>query len=229
MSAAVSIPWSLVLADVSAGLNDVNTSASAGASQLHQPRSGSLSESRSSGAGGAGSGSSLDAPAPEQDPAPPSMDMGEKKLPNVADWKGTLDLVTGMAGVAAGQRSDLREHTEAQQCALEILRRELNEIQRRLRTSEQRVQELQAQADGQLQKLQADLDAQVQEAQADTETRLRVVRARTAGLIRASEERVRAAELRAQKAQEWLQRVDAAAKNLLLNGHMSRAGNRSDR
>ena len=51
----------------------------------------------------------------------------------------------------------------------------------------------------------------------EAETRVRVICARNAGLIRVTKKRVRAAELRAQTANEWLQRIDTAAKNLRLH------------
>ena len=78
----------------------------------------------------------------DQDVPRSSLNTQEKRLPNVADWKGTLDFVTSMTGVAGDQRNHLREQTEAQQRALEDVRRELNETRQRLQASEQRAHEL---------------------------------------------------------------------------------------
>ena len=110
-----------------------------------------------------------------------SLNTQEKRLPNVADWKGTLDFVTSMIGVAGDQRNHLREQTEAQQRALENVRRELNETRQRLQASEQRAHELQVQADSRLQKIQARLDLQVEKIRIEAETRVRVICARNAG------------------------------------------------
>lgn len=225
MSAAVSVPWSSILSDVSASLDDMTSLSSAEILKLPRPHVDVSGEFHSSALREGGcSGQPWDFSIPEQDAPSSRSDTQEKRLPNVADWKGTLDLITGMADVAEDQRNDLEQKTEAQQRALEDLRRELYEAQQRLRASEQRASELQARADSRLQEVQADLDAQVEVIRAETEVRVRAIRAQNDGLIRAAGERVRAAELRAQTAEAWLKRIDTAAKNLLLNGHMNRAG-----
>lgn len=224
MSAAVSVPWSSILSDMSASLDEMTSLPSADILKLYRPQADAGREFHSFGPVDEGSEPYFGTSASEQDPVPSHSDAPEKRLPNVADWGGTLDLIAGMAGAAGSQRSHLREQTEAQQRALEDLQRELHQAQQRLRASERRVQELQARADSRLQRVQADLNAQVEEARAETEIRVLAVCARNDGLIRATEERGRAAELRARRAEEWLQRVDAAAKSLLLNGHMTRGG-----
>lgn len=224
MSAAVSVPWSSILSDMSDSLDEMTSLPSADLLKLYRPQADVGGEFHYFGPGGEGSEPYPGISASDRDPAPSRSGIPEKRLPNVADWGGTLDLIAGMAGAAGTQRSHLREQTEAQQRTLEDLRGELHQAQQRLRASERRAQELQARANSRLQKVQADLDAQVEEARAETEVRVLSVCARNDGLIRATEERGRAAELRARRAEEWLQRVDAAAKSLLLNGHMTRDG-----
>lgn len=222
MSAAVSVLEPSILSDPSASLGGGTTSLSADIWQLYRSHADTHDEPHSFDHSGEGPRPSAAASTSEQDLPPSRSDTREKRLPNVADWKGTLDLVTGMAGVADGQQKDLNEQTEAQHRALEDLRSELTVARQRLHVSEQRAQELRVQGDSRLQRIQADLDAQVQEAHSETEARVRVIRARNDGLIRATEERVRAAELRSQTAEQWLQRIDTATKNLLLNGSMNR-------
>lgn len=222
MSAAASDTWSSIRSGVSAGLDVMNHLSSADIVQIDWQKFDVHRECCSSDLGGSSLGSLSDFSKVAQDPPSSGSEAQEKRLPNVADWKGTLDLITGMPDLAEDQRNDLKQQTVAQQRVLEDLKRELHETQQRLRASEQRADELQAQADARLQKTRDDLDVQVEGARAETEARVRVICARTAGLIRANQERVRAAELRAQRAASWLQQIDAAAKNLLLNGHMNR-------
>lgn len=223
MPAVVSTPGSSILSDVPASLDEMISASSADMLKLHRPQADSRGDFHAFGLRGGASERSWEPSSSERAPPPSRSDTEEKRLPNVSDWRGTLDLVTGMAGVAENQSRDLREQTEAQQRALEPLRRELHETRQSLRASEQRTHELHAQADSRLQAIQADLDAQVQETRSESEARVRAIRAQNDSLIRAAAERVREAELRAQNAEEWLKRIDAAAKNLLLNGHMNRA------
>ncbi|GJD47050.1 hypothetical protein AFCDBAGC_4935 [Methylobacterium cerastii] len=139
----------------------------------------------------------------------------------VGDWMSTLDIINGMAGLAGDQKKRLREQSVSHQAALEGLERALKQTQQLLQLSEMRVQEIQTVADVRLQKVQADADAQVQEIRAEAEARVSVIRAETDAWVRTAEEQVRVADLRASTAEKWLQRIDAAAKNLLLGGHMS--------
>lgn len=223
MSAAVSAPWSSILSDVSDSLDEMASLPSADILKLHPPHIDASSKSHSFGLRGVGSETSWNSSTWEQDPLPPCSDKQEKRLPNVADWKGTLSLITGMTGVAADRQNDLKEQARTHQCVLGDLQRKVHEAQQRLQTSETQAHKLQLQADSRLQQVQADLDAQVKKVRAEMEARELTISARNDGLIRAAGERVLAAELRAQTAEEWLQRVDAATKNLLLNGHLNRA------
>ena len=229
MSAAVSAPWFSILSDVSANLDEMTSLPSADMLRLHPPHIDASREFHPFGLRGVGSEPSWHSSTSEQDPLPPCSDKQEKRLPNVADWKGTLSLITGMTGVAADRRNDLKEQAGTHQRGLEDLRRQVHEAQQRLQTSEIQAHELQLQADSRLQQVQADLDAQVKKVRAEMEARELTISARNDGLIRAAREQVRAAELRAQTAEEWLQRVDAATKNLLLSGHMNRASGRRNR
>lgn len=140
---------------------------------------------------------------------------------DVSDWMSTLDIINGMVGLADEQKKRLREQSVSHEAALEALQRDLKETQQRLQLSEMRAHEIQTRADIRLQKVQADADAQVQEIRAEAEARVRTLRAESETWIRAAEEQVRVADLRADTAERWLQRIDTAAKALLLGGHMS--------
>jgi hypothetical protein len=145
----------------------------------------------------------------------------EPEVDGVSDWMSTLDIINGMVGLADEQKKRLREQSVSHEAALEALRQDLKETQQRLQLSEMRAHEIQTRADIRLQKVQADADAQVQEIRAEAEARVRTLRAESETWVRAAEEQVRVADLRADTAERWLQRIDTAAKALLLGGHMS--------
>lgn len=147
----------------------------------------------------------------------------EPEADDVSDWMSTLDIINGMVGLADEQKKRLREQSVSHEAALEALQRELKETRQRLQLSEMRAHEIQTRADIRLQKVQADADAQVQEIRAEAEARVRTLRAESEAWVRAAEEQVRVADLRADTAERWLQRIDTAAKALLLGGHMSPA------
>jgi hypothetical protein len=147
----------------------------------------------------------------------------EPEADDVSDWMSTLDIINGMVGLADEQKKRLREQSVSHEAAFEALQRELKETQQRLQLSEMRAHEVQTRADIRLQKVQADADAQVQEIRAEAEARVRTIRAESEAWVRAAEEQVRVADLRADTAERWLHRIDAAAKTLLLGGHMSPA------
>ncbi|GJE50964.1 hypothetical protein GOFOIKOB_4018 [Methylobacterium tardum] len=155
--------------------------------------------------------------------AGPVTPYSEPEADDVSDWMSTLDIINGMAGLADEQKKRLTEQSVSHEAALQTLQRELRETQQRLQLSEMRVQEIQTRADIRLQKVQADADAQVQEIRAEAEMRVRTIRAESEAWVRAAEEQVRVADLRADTAERWLQRIDTAAKALLLGGHMSPA------
>lgn len=138
----------------------------------------------------------------------------------VSDWMTTLDIINGMVGLADEQKKRLREQTASHEVLIETLQRELKETQQRLQLSEMRAHEIQTRADIRLQRVQADADAQVEEIRAEAEARVRTLQAEAEAWVRAAEEQVRVADLRAYTAEKWLSRIDAAAKTLLLGGHM---------
>jgi hypothetical protein len=148
---------------------------------------------------------------------------GDAEDEAVSDWMSTLDIINGMVGLADEQKRRLRNQSETHDNAIEVLKRELKETQQRLQLSEMRAHEIEAHADIRLQRIQADADAQVEEIRAEAEARVRTIQAEAAAWVRAAEEQVRVAEMRADTAEKWLSRIDAAAKNLLLGGHMSQA------
>lgn len=139
----------------------------------------------------------------------------------LSDWMSTLDIINGMAGLADEQKKRLRQQSVSHEASVEALQRELKETQQRLQLSEMRAHEIQARADIRLQKVQVDADAQVEGIRAEAEARVRTLRAEAEAWVRAAEEQVRVADLRADTAEKWLHRIDAAAKSLLLGGHMS--------
>ncbi|MGH1591022.1 cell division protein DivIVA [Methylobacterium phyllosphaerae] len=175
-----------------------------------------------------------EATTPGSDPAPVLPDEAandavsvpvhfEPEVDGVSDWMSTLDIINGMVGLADEQKKHLREQSVSHEAALEALQRELKETQQRLQLSEMHAHEIQTHADIRLQKVQADADAQVQVIRAEAEARVRTLRAESEAWVRAAEEQVRVADLRADTAERWLQRIDTAAKALLLGGHMSPA------
>ena len=138
----------------------------------------------------------------------------------VSDWMTTLDIINGMVGLADEQKKRLREQSASHEVLIETLQRELKETQQRLQLSEMRAHEIQTRADIRLQRVQADADSQVEEIRAEAEARVRTLQAEAEAWVRAAEEQVRVADLRAYTAEKWLSRIDAAAKTLLLGGHM---------
>ncbi|WCS23022.1 cell division protein DivIVA [Methylobacterium sp. NMS14P] len=137
----------------------------------------------------------------------------------VSDWMSTLDIINGMAGRAEAQKQRLQEQRMSHEAALAAAQRALTETQHRLHLSEMRVREVEARADIGLQRVQAEADAQVQDIRAEAEARVRTIRAEAEAWVRAAEEQVRVADLRAETAEKWLGRIDAAAKTLLLGSH----------
>ncbi|MCJ2135140.1 cell division protein DivIVA [Methylobacterium sp. J-026] len=158
------------------------------------------------------------APVSEQASGPTSSDVQPDA---VSDWMTTLDIINGMVGLADEQKKRLREQSASHGVLLETVQRELKETQQRLQLSEMRAHEIQTRADIRLQRVQADADAQVEEIRAEAEARVRTLQAEAEAWVRAAEEQVRVADLRAYTAEKWLSRIDAAAKTLLLGGHMS--------
>jgi len=150
-------------------------------------------------------------------PAPMSSD---SQTDAVSDWMTTLDIINGMVGLADEQKKRLREQSASHEVLIETLQRELKETQQRLQLSEMRAHEIQTRADIRLQRVQADADSQVEEIRAEAEARVRTLQAEAEAWVRAAEEQVRVADLRAYTAEKWLSRIDAAAKTLLLGGHM---------
>lgn len=144
----------------------------------------------------------------------------EAQTDAVSDWMTTLDIINGMVGLADEQKKRLREQSASHEVLIETLQRELKETQQRLQLSEMRSHEIQTRADIRLQRVQADADSQVEEIRAEAEARVRTLQAEAEAWVRAAEEQVRVADLRAYTAEKWLSRIDAAAKTLLLGGHM---------
>lgn len=145
----------------------------------------------------------------------------------VSDWMSTLDIINGMAGRAEAQKQRLQEQRTSHEAALAAAQRALAETQQRLHLSEMRVREVEARSDIRLQRVQAEADAQVQDIRAEAEARVRTIRAEAEAWVRAAEEQVRVADLRAETAEKWLGRIDAAAKALLLGSHGRRGPSRA--
>ncbi|MEE7505621.1 cell division protein DivIVA [Methylobacterium sp. C33D] len=153
-------------------------------------------------------------PEPAVNDAGPAPTASEPE--GVSDWMSTLDIINGMAGRAEAQKQRLQEQSLSHEAALAAAQRALTETQHRLQLSEMRVREVEARADIRLQRVQAEAEAQVQDIRAEAEARVRTIRAEAEAWVRAAEEQVRVADLRAETAEKWLGRIDAAAKALLL-------------
>jgi hypothetical protein len=172
-------------------------------------------------------GTEIDTPAAQVLPEPavndaePVAPSPETEDDSVSDWMSTLDIINGMVGIADEQKRRLRAQTANHEVAVDTLQRELKEALQRLQLAEMRAHEIQARADIRLQRIQADADAQVEEIRAEAEARVRTIQAEAEAWVRAAEEQVRVADMRADTAEKWLSRIDAAAKNLLLGGHIS--------
>lgn len=221
MVAAPTASWSHILTQVAESLDRISEKPSAEILTLKPTLSTfELSPSRSE-AEVASVGPSPIIPDPAVNDARLSSDISGAEIEDVADWMSTLDIINGMAGLADDQKKRLKEQSVFHEAALRALKSELKEAQHLLRLSELRAHENQARADIRLQKIQADADAQVQVIRAEAEARVCTIRAETEAWIRATEEQARIADLRADTAEKWLQRIDAAAKNLLLGGHMN--------
>jgi hypothetical protein len=160
-------------------------------------------------------------PEPAVNDAEPVAPTSGAEPDEVSDWMSTLDIINGMVGLADEQKKRLRQQSMSHEASVEALQRELKETQQRLQLAEMRAHEIQARADIRLQKVQVDADAQVEGIRAEAEARVRTIRAEADAWVRAAEEQVRVADLRADTAEKWLHRIDAAAKSLLLGGHMS--------
>ena len=222
MAAAHMVPWSQILTQVAASFDSIVDKPSAEILMLNpslgtaEPRP-SPSAVASEGAGHP----SPPMPEPVANQTAAFSAAFEAEAEDVGDWMTTLDIINGMAGLADEQKKRLRAQSLSHQTALEALERALKQTQQLLQFSELRAQEIQTLADIRLQKVQADADAQVQEIRAEAEARVCAIRAETDAWVRTAQEQMRVADLRANTAEKWLQRIDAAAKNLLLGGHMS--------
>src|ERR1700712_3446695 len=109
MSASVNVPRPEVLSRLSASLDPINISSSAQVLQMSRQLINSQSEFQSFRLRDVKSGSLSELPNSEQD-RPITISEGiKKKLPHVADWKGTLDVIADMPNVAEEQRSHLEE------------------------------------------------------------------------------------------------------------------------
>ncbi|WP_246692806.1 cell division protein DivIVA [Methylobacterium sp. WL64] len=221
MVAAPTASWSHILTQVAESLDRISEKPSAEILML-KPTLSTFEPSLSrSDAEAASVGPSPITPDPAVNDARPASDISSAEIEDVADWMSTLDIINGMAGIADDRKKRLNEQSVSHDAALQALKSELTEALHLLRLSELRAHENQARADIRLQKVQADADAQVQAIRAEAEARVRTIRAETDAWIRATEEQARVADLRADTAEKWLQRIDTAAKNLLLGGHMN--------
>ncbi|MCJ2095255.1 cell division protein DivIVA [Methylobacterium sp. J-072] len=216
MATAAQFPWPTVLTQLAAGLDEI--AAKPAAEILRLRSSLGVVESPPTLLIGAAAGS-------EPPTVPTAVELGSPvaaaRSEGVDDWMGTLDIINGMAGLADEQERRWREQGMSHQAALTALRQELQQAEEKRRAAEMRTREVQAQSDIRLQRAQADANAQVQDIRAEAEARVRMIRTEAEALVRQAEERARVADLRASTAEQWLQRIDTAAKKLLSGGQAS--------
>ncbi|GJE09451.1 MULTISPECIES: cell division protein DivIVA [Methylobacterium] len=222
MVAAPTASWSHILTQVAESLDRIVEKPSAEILRLKPSFTGAEAPALRLGQQVEDSNAAL-LPDPAVNDAEPPAGAHDAEDEAVSDWMSTLDIINGMVGLADEQKRRLRSQSATHEMALETLQRELKETQQRLQLSEMRAHEIQARADIRLQRIQADADAQVEEIRAEAEARVRTIQAEAEAWVRAAEEQVRVADVRADTAEKWLSRIDAAAKNLLLGGHMSQA------
>lgn len=117
-----------------------------------------------------------------------------------ADWTGVLDTLTAAKSAAQQQEARLREQAAEQAALLEELKR----TQQDVRAFEALLREVRAQADTKMKELQVQAEARVRDLQAEA-----------AAQLQAMEERVYAAEVRAEAAEDWLKRIEQASRALL--------------
>lgn len=142
----------------------------------------------------------------------PPTNAAERHDDSVVDWMGTLDIVSGLGSRADEQKKRLLDQGDAHHRDITELRRELSDLLQQTRVSVIREQEAKAQAAIRLQELQVRADARVEEIRADAEARVQIIRVDAEAKIRVAEDRARVAELRAETAEKWLQRISDAAK-----------------
>jgi transcription elongation GreA/GreB family factor len=128
----------------------------------------------------------------------------------------TLDIINAVVGHTEEHMRHQNEQNLSYQAELDGLRRDLGQVKERLQAAEMRAHQAQVHADIRLQRAQAEANSQVQIIRAESEARVRTIRAVMDAQMREAEERVRIADLRASTAEQWLQRIDVAAKELLL-------------
>lgn len=117
-----------------------------------------------------------------------------------SDWSGVLDTLTAAKSAAQRQEARLREQAVQQLALLEELKRTQQEV----RVFETLLREVRAQADTKMEELQARVEAIVRDLQAEATRQLQ-----------AMEVRARAAEARAESAEDWLKRIEQASRALL--------------
>ncbi|SFM86049.1 hypothetical protein [Methylobacterium pseudosasicola] len=217
MATAAQFPWPTVLTQLAAGLDEI---AAKPAAEILRLRS-SLGVVESPPTLLIGAAAGAEPPTAVERGSPGGTSVAAARSEGVDDWMGTLDIINGMAGLADEQERRRREQGMSHQAALNALRQELQQAEEKLRAAEMRTREVQAQSDIRLQRAQADANAQVQDIRAEAEARVRMIRTEAEALVRHAEERARVADLRASTAEQWLQRIDTAAKKLLSGGQAS--------
>ncbi|MFC6742100.1 hypothetical protein [Methylobacterium tardum] len=111
-----------------------------------------------------------------------------------------LDTLTAAKSAAQQQEARLRAQAAEQAALLEELKR-----------TQQEVQALEALLSG----VRSQADTKMEELQAQAEARVRDLQAVATAQLQAMEERARAAEARAEAAEDWLKRIEQASRALL--------------
>ncbi|MCJ2140423.1 hypothetical protein [Methylobacterium sp. E-066] len=117
-----------------------------------------------------------------------------------SDWTGVLDTITAAKSAADRQENRLRE----QAAAYEALIQELKLAQNKIKDLEVLANEVREQTEKKQHEIMAGAERLRQEIQAKADAQLQT-----------AEDRIRAAELRASVAEDWLRRIEQASKNLL--------------
>ena len=132
--------------------------------------------------------------------AGPAAERGARPVPARSDWTGVLDTIAAAKITSGHLRTELRE----QAAAHDALLLELRQARERARSLERLLAEAERQA-----------ETKACEATAETEAQVQAVQARADAQVQQAQERMRAAELRAEAAEDWLKRIEQASLALL--------------
>ena len=119
------------------------------------------------------------------------------------EWSGVLDIINDARVHAEAQRDQLMVQAETFEQAIQDMRADAESVRQQVRVLEAHHQDA-----------KAALERQVREARAQAEERVRAVQAEADAQIARARSATQSAEERAARAEEWLARIDEAARTL---------------